>query len=90
MRARDNMTRSALSAGPADSVHYAVRRMPGNRASGRPVLDDSQRLLGILNDGDMVQRREPDRMELGRCGLDAEPTPVLRSLSWRIGDGIPA
>lgn len=96
MRARDIMTRSVVSVSPDHSVHHAARLMLDNHVSGLPVLDDDQRLLGILTEGDLLRRSE-----LGRFGTSPmrtfclkrhtlTPKPMYEATADGIGDEMSA
>jgi CBS domain-containing protein len=58
MIAKDIMTRSVRTVAPGDDVHTAARIMADNGVSALLVVDDAQRLLGIVSEGDLVRRKE--------------------------------
>ena len=58
MNAADVMTRNLLSVKPDAPVLEAIRLMLDNRISGLPVIDDADRLVGILTEGDLLRRSE--------------------------------
>lgn len=58
MKAADVMTTPIVGIGPDAPLLQAVRLMIENRISGLPVLDDAGRPLGILTEGDLLQRAE--------------------------------
>jgi CBS domain-containing protein len=44
--------------GPRDDVHTAARIMADAGVSALPVVDDAQRILGIVSEGDLMRRKE--------------------------------
>lgn len=58
MRARDVMTANVISVSPSSSVRSVARTMLLNRISAVPVIDDEQKLVGIVSDDDLLQRLE--------------------------------
>jgi CBS domain-containing protein len=58
MRASDIMTASVIAASPDMSVRHAAGAMVFAGISGMPVIDDSGRLLGMITEGDLMQRAE--------------------------------
>ena len=58
MKARDIMTRDVVTVGPNASVHEAAALMARHRISGIPVTAPGDRLLGIVSEGDLVERAE--------------------------------
>lgn len=58
MKAKDIMTRGAVSIGPDATVLQAVHLMLQHRISGLPVIDSSGALVGIVTEGDFLRRAE--------------------------------
>jgi CBS-domain-containing membrane protein len=58
MKARDIMTRDVVTVGPKASVHEVAALMAKHRISGIPVIAAGNRLLGIVSEGDLVERTE--------------------------------
>jgi CBS domain-containing protein len=58
MKAHDVMTWGAITVEPEGSVARAVRLMLQNNISGLPVVDDKNRLVGIVTEGDFLRRGE--------------------------------
>ena len=58
MKAKDVMTRKAISVAPEATVLQAARLMLQHHISGLPVLDKKGDLVGILSEGDFLRRRE--------------------------------
>jgi CBS domain-containing protein len=58
MKAKDVMTRHVISVAPDASILEALRLMLGNEISGLPVVDQNDKLLGIVTEGDFLRRAE--------------------------------
>lgn len=58
MKAADVMTRKVLCVTPSDSVRAAARLMLENHVSGLPVTDDQGHVVGMLTEGDLLERGE--------------------------------
>ena len=58
MRARDVMVRAVVTASPDTKVDGLARLMINLRVSGVPVLDPDGRLVGIVEEGDLLRRAE--------------------------------
>ena len=58
MRAADIMARNIVSARPEMSLEQAAEYMLRYRVSGLPVLNSSDRLVGVLTEGDLLRRQE--------------------------------
>jgi CBS domain-containing protein len=58
MIAKDIMTRSVRMIGPGDDVRAAARIMTESGVSALPVVDDAQRVVGIVSEGDLLRRGE--------------------------------
>lgn len=56
MRAKDIMTNNIVSISEEGSIDQAVELMLNNRISAILVLDDDQRLLGLISEGDLMRR----------------------------------
>ncbi|EJZ19048.1 hypothetical protein RCCGEPOP_22317 [Rhizobium sp. Pop5] len=52
------MTTKVVSISPAVSVRHAVAIMLQNHVSGLPVVDDQERVCGLVTEGDLLLRRE--------------------------------
>jgi CBS domain-containing protein len=53
----DVMTRRVITVRPDTTVQEAARLMVTNGISGLPVIDASERVVGILSDGDLILRQ---------------------------------
>ena len=51
---RDVMTTDVLAFKPSDSVDTAARALAGRRLGGAPVVDDGGRVVGLLEDDDLI------------------------------------
>ena len=58
MKARDVMTSPVVTVKPTASVRDAARLFLQRRISGVPVVDDQEKLVGIVSEGDLVHRSE--------------------------------
>jgi CBS domain-containing protein len=74
------MTSDVVTVGPDTSAKYAAEIMAGRGFAALPVLDDEQRLVGIVAEADVLRGRLPadPRLHLRR-GDDAadDPPPLL-------------
>lgn len=57
MTIEDIMTRQVITVRPETTVQEAARLMFTNRISGLPVVDAGGRVVGIVSDGDLIQRQ---------------------------------
>lgn len=60
MQAQDVMTTRVATVGAGAPVQEAARLMLERRISALPVLDGKDRVVGIVSEGDLVRRAEPD------------------------------
>lgn len=58
MKARDVMTSPVVTVKPTTSVKEVAGLFLERRISGVPVVDDQQKLVGIVSEGDLVHRSE--------------------------------
>jgi CBS domain-containing protein len=58
MQAQDVMTKRVAAIGAGATVRDAARLMLERRVSALPVLDEKNRVIGIVSEGDLVRRRE--------------------------------
>jgi CBS domain-containing protein len=59
MRVRDIMTRSVVTTTPAASVKDAAVILAGHGVTLLPVLDETDHVVGVLTEADVVRRRIP-------------------------------
>ena len=60
MQAKDVMTTKLVTAEPDTSVREIAKLMLAHRISGLPIVDKSQRVLGMVSEGDLMQRPESE------------------------------
>jgi len=60
MKAADVMTRHVITVMPDATIEEAARLMLRHRISGLPVADRDGAILGIVTEGDLIQRAETD------------------------------
>jgi CBS domain-containing protein len=58
MEAADVMVSDVITIGPEESVAEAARLMALNDISALPVVDDDDRLVGIISEADLMRREE--------------------------------
>ena len=58
MKARDVMVRDVITIGPRDSVAHAAKLIAQNDVSALPVIDGHGRLVGLISEGDLMNREE--------------------------------
>ena len=58
MKAMDVMVRDVITIGPDDSVADAAKLIAQNDVSALPVVDDDGHLVGIISEGDLMNREE--------------------------------
>ena len=75
MKATDIMTRDVVTVGPNASVHEAAALMAKHRISGIPVTTAGNRLLGIVSEGDLVERAEVGAEPSGKWWLEGLSNP---------------
>lgn len=58
MRAKDIMTANVFSVHPDTSVHDVAKLLLAKRISAAPVVDGTNRVCGIVSEGDLLRRHE--------------------------------
>jgi CBS-domain-containing membrane protein len=58
MNVKDVMTPHVLAVSPDELVIVAARLMLEKKISGLPVVDDSEKLVGVVTEGDFLRRAE--------------------------------
>jgi CBS domain-containing protein len=71
IKASDIMNSNVLSIGPNASVEEAVKILSQNQISGLPVVDDKNRLIGIITERDIVV-----------FSSDLHIIPLMSSSNW--------
>ncbi|HEY7522326.1 MAG TPA: CBS domain-containing protein [Candidatus Limnocylindrales bacterium] len=74
MDVRDLMTRRVITVGPDTTLKEAIRLMDRHRVSGLPVVDASERLLGVLSETDVLVKE---------AGTTGQPRSRF---AWLLGD----
>jgi len=69
MHARELMSTPVVVVPPEASVKEVAERMVANRVSGVPVVDRSDRLVGIISESDLVSKLEYGEKGQGLLGL---------------------
>jgi CBS domain-containing protein len=75
MKAGDIMTRDVVTVGPNASVHEVAALMAKHRISGIPVTTAGNRLLGIVSEGDLVERAEVGAEPRGKWWFEGFSNP---------------
>jgi CBS domain-containing protein len=91
MLAKDIMTIQVVTATPETSIRHAVEIMLERGVSGLPVVDDTGSLVGIITEGDLLERGElgaslylPSSRRPKRS--DALARAFVKRHSWKVGD----
>jgi CBS domain-containing protein len=73
------MTREVVTVGPDTSAKYAAEIMAERGYAAVPVVDDDDRLVGIVAEADVLAERLPPdpRLHLRRDATDDAPPPLL-------------
>jgi CBS domain-containing protein len=58
MRAMDVMVRDVITIGPEDTIADAAKLIAQNDVSALPVVDEEGQLVGIISEGDLMNREE--------------------------------
>lgn len=75
MIAKDIMTSAVRMIGPSDDARAAARIMAESGVSALPVVDNQQRVVGIVSEGDLLRRSELRTTKRRSWGLDLLATP---------------
>ncbi len=92
MKASDIMTSNVITIGPDSSVQEVANLLLSNRISAVPVVDAGGRLLGIVSEGDLIDR--PDNGTARRkswwlnvlASNDALASDYVKSHSRKVSD----
>jgi len=79
VQVRDVMTHEVVTVGPDTSAKYAAELLAGQGFAALPVVDDADRLVGIVAEADVLQDRLPadPRLHLRRDAEASEHPPPL-------------
>ena len=78
MQAKDVMTSWVATIGPQATVREAAKLMAERRISAVPVVDDKDRLVGIVSEGDLLRRLELGTQPEGSWWLKALASSTAR------------
>jgi CBS domain-containing protein len=84
----DVMTRNVVTISPNTDLHEAARLLSENRISGMPVVDDQNRVLGVISEADILVLAGMKKEHTFRDILHhllGEPSPVKKD-GERVGD----
>lgn len=82
MRVGELMTQDVITVGPETPVREIARLMVERRVSAVPVVDAGGRLLGLVSEGDLLQRTETGTEERRSWWLDLFADPDARASSF--------
>jgi CBS domain-containing protein len=87
MKARDVMTREVVAVQAETPVCEIARLLLDNHVSGAPVLDGAGAPIGMVTEGDLIGREEPDRQARRDwwLGLLAEGEPLSTEFLSTLG-----
>ncbi|HLW04019.1 MAG TPA: CBS domain-containing protein [Azoarcus sp.] len=71
MQASDVMTRDVVTVGPLTQVNEIVELLNKHNISGMPVVDDQNRVIGMISEGDLLRRVENNTVRRDRSWLAA-------------------
>ena len=77
IRARDIMTREVLVVKAEDKVEKAARILLENKISGIPVVDEEDRVIGIISEKDLI-------IKAGELKVPFYITLLTASSFWKI------
>jgi len=91
MLAKDIMATQVVTAMPDMSIRHVVEIMLERGVSGLPVVDDTGTLVGIITEGDLLERGELGAaLYLPSSGApksaDALARAFVKGHSWKVGD----
>lgn len=61
IKVSDYMTRDLITFNPTQSVMEVIETLVKHKISGGPVVDDNNRLLGIISEGDCIKQLNESR-----------------------------
>lgn len=71
MLVKDIMTRKVITISPKLELKEAAMVFVENNISGAPVVDENNRLVGIITEGDLVRQQKPVQKPLYLVFLDS-------------------
>ncbi|QRM55466.1 CBS domain-containing protein [Sinorhizobium sp. BG8] len=92
MLVTDVMTTHVIKVSPENSVRRAAETMLAHHVSGLPVVDDDNRLVGMISEGDLIRRTEMGAgvgfPTDGVLSADEKAQAYVRHTSWKVGDAM--
>jgi IMP dehydrogenase len=58
LNARELMTEDVVTLAPDDDIRKAIRKFEDNHITGAPVVDEKNRVLGIVSESDILEKDE--------------------------------
>jgi CBS domain-containing protein len=83
VQVRDAMTRDVVTVGPDTSAKYAAEVMAERGFAALPVVDDGERVIGIVAEADVLRNRLPQdpRLHLLReAAVESPPALLVRGV----------
>lgn len=71
MKAANIMTENVVTITADTPIKDIARKLLENRISGMPVVDDQQKVIGIVSEGDLVRRVENDTVHRNSSWLES-------------------
>ena len=90
MKAKDVMTKTVVSVGPDAGVQDIARLLLDRRISAVPVVDDRNRVIGMVSEGDLMRRPESQTGESSSWWLDLLGGPEERASTYLKSHGLMA
>ncbi|WP_340687993.1 CBS domain-containing protein [Amycolatopsis coloradensis] len=91
MRARDLMTRPVLTVTPETTAKHAAAVLAEHGFTALPVVDDDDRLIGIVTEADLIRDRFPhDIRSGGGSGARTAPGTTVREVMTSPATGMGA
>lgn len=82
MQAKDVMTASVMTASPQSSVRDIARLFIAHRISAVPVVDEVGRLVGIVSEGDLINRPDAGTRHRSSWWLEIIAGPDARASEY--------
>jgi CBS domain-containing protein len=96
LKVRDLMTPDVVTVGPTTPIKDVARSLVDHRISGVPVVDDDERVLGVVSEGDLIVKEQGadsvERRPLARIFGDSPATraQLAKALALTAGDAMTA
>jgi CBS-domain-containing membrane protein len=74
----DVMTRTVVSVRASAPFKDVVRLMHDYRVSALPVVDDEDRLVGLVSEGDLILKEDPELEDAAACSRAASTATIVR------------